>query len=476
MADSYIYSQDIINIFIKDKICQGDALLYKYYQEVNISKFRSRISKFKTAEDDIYVAIQTYITDATRDVIFQVIRNLVEYLKPYGDLILSGGEAFNTYLTPEHRVITTDIDTKFTPVVRLSNNKLITSSSPYMFGFIQCTKLALWDRLGKIVTQLNDTICSRIQKFVIDSSPLGKLFGISFPNKGHQVLRRRYTLIKKSKESSVLIDIEVFAIDLQLKYYDPAFKKITLHNIGGLLDIAFMRPKEFGFEATYTRNRGVSIRNPITKKITHDNKILVASKKFLINDLYALQKYKLRPGKKKKDQQRMYIFCRYILNIKNIKQSDSLESIYKKSIGKVKSSSKSLLNRPILTKRIMSTALRTDPYKYKSVTTRPCKDKIVKQLFYGIKGTSGLNIPKYSPTYSNYRFLANKGEWIKNNSPLYIHNESNYRPDTIINSKLVPPLEDILYGYNPSRNNWMSKILVQKAAMIPLVGLKIKVL
>ena len=171
----------------------------------------------------------------------------------------------------------------------------------------------------------------------------------------------------------------------------------------------------------------------------------------------------------------MYIFCRYILNIKNIKQTDSLEYIYKKSIGKVKSSSKSLLNRPVLSKRIMSTALRYDPYKYESVTTRPCKNNIIKQLFYGIKGTSGLDIPKYSPTYSNYRFLANKGEWIKNTSPLYIHNEANYRPNTITNSKLVPPLEDILYGYNPTRNNWMSKLLVQKAAMIPLVGLKIKV-
>jgi hypothetical protein len=57
---------------------------------------------------------------------------------------------------------------------------------------------------------------------------------------------------------------------------------------------------------------------------------------------------------------------------------------------------------------------------------------------------------------------------------LYIHNEANYRPSVIKNTK-VPPLKDVLYGYNPTRNAWMSDKLVQKAASIPLVGLKIKV-
>ena len=33
-------------------------------------------------------------------------------------------------------------------------------------------------------------------------------------------------------------------------------------------------------------------------------------------------------------------------------------------------------------------------------------------------------------------------------------------------------LKNILYGYNPVRDGWMPKSLINKAAIIPLVGLK----
>jgi hypothetical protein len=470
--DDAMYSNKTIDTFIKSKLCQDDALLYKYYQEVDVKKFRSRLSKFRDIDDDIKSGIQTFITDATRDVILGIIRELADHMKSYGDLIISGGDAVNAYIDKDYRIVTTDIDTKFTPVVKLSNSTLITSSSPQMFGYIQIAKLVMWDKLGQIVTRFSKLICKRIQKLIIDGSPLGKLFGISF---GTPPVNRRYTLIKKSKESSVLIDIELFAIDLQLRYYIPSEKKIKKQNIGGLLDIAYMRPNEFGFEATFTKSKGIYITNPITKKIVYDKKIQVASEKFLIEDIYALQKYNLRPTKKKKDQQRMYTICKYVLNM-NVKSSDSLESMYKKAIKKVGVIHTSLMNRPILTKAKLATAMRISPYKYESITTKPSKERVYKQLFYGLKGTNNLSIPGYSPTYSNYRFSVNKGEWIKNNSPLYIHNESTYRPNNIKNIKFVPPpLKDLLYGYSPARNAWMPPKLVQKAATITLVGLNIKV-
>ena len=469
--DTYMYSQKTINTFIKSKLCQDDALLYKYYQSVNVKKFRSRLSMFRDIDDNIKNVIQTFITDATRDVILGIIRELADYMKSYGDLIISGGDAVNSYIDSENRIITTDIDTKFTPVVRTSKDHLINSSDPQMFGYIQLAKLVIWDKLGQIITRFTRLICKRIQRLVIHGSPIGKLFGLSFPSTSP--IGRRYTLIKKSKESSVLIDIEVFAIDLQLKYYVPSERKITKLNIGGLLDIAFMRPNEFGFEATATKSKGIYITNPITKKIVYDRKIQVASAKFLIEDIYALQKYNLRPTKKKKDKQRMYTMCKYVLKL-NVRYSDSLDSMYKRGIKEVGVVHSSLLNRPILTKAKIVQALRVNPYKYESITSIPSKEKIYKQLFYGIKGSNGLHIPGYSPTFSKYRFLANKGVWIKNNSPLYIHNEANYRPNVIRNTK-VPPLKDLLYGYNPARDSWMSDVLVQKAAMIPLVGLKIKV-
>jgi len=113
-----------------------------------------------------------------------------------------------------------------------------------------------------------------------------------------------------------------------------------------------------------------------------------------------------------------------------------------------------------------------NPYAFEKVTTVPDKDKVYKQFFYGIK--SSTNVPGYYPTFSNYRFDIHKGDWVKNTSPLYIHNEATHRPLVIKNFPAVP-LQDILYGYSPARNNWMSAKLVKKAATIPLVGLKIKV-
>ena len=273
MADAAFYSEKSIDEFIKTKLCQSDKLLYKYYQDVNIQKFRSRLSKFKTqsTDDDIYVVVQTCITDSIRDILRTTIGNLTEYLKPYGDLIVSGGEAFNAYFDRESRIITTDIDTKFTPVIRIDKSHLITSQDPKLFGYLQVIKLLLWNKLGQLVTRLNTIICKRIEKFVT-SSKIGKLLGITIPKSSH--LNRRYTLIKKSKLTSVLIDIELFAIDLPVKYFRPMYNKLQINNIGGVLDIAFMRSNEFGFEATYTKDSGMWIRNPVTKQMSYNKKIL----------------------------------------------------------------------------------------------------------------------------------------------------------------------------------------------------------
>ena len=390
-------------------------------------------------------------------------------MKTYGDLIVSGGEAFNAYFDRESRIVTTDIDTKFTPVIRINKTHIVTSHDPKLFGYLQIIKLLFWNKLGQLVIRLNAIVCKRIKQLVI-SSTIGKLLGISFSNKSH--LTRRYTLIKKNKETSVLIDIELFAIDLQLKYFIPSYKKIKIHNIGGLLDIAFMRSNEFGFEATYTKDSGMNVRNPITKVTRYNKRILYASKKFLIEDIYYLQKFNLRPKKIKKDQQRMYSFCKNVLKVKNIKSTDTLESIYKKSITKVKHVSTTLLNRPIFNKRVIKKVSNIDPYKYKNVTTAQDVVKIVKQLYYGLKGQNGLTIPGYSPTYSKYRFIANNGKWIINNNPSYIHNEANYRPNNLPKKNPVNiRYSNILYGYSPARNYWLPKKLVYQSAQIPLVQL-----
>ncbi len=466
--DTQVYSEKTIDSFIKDKLCQSDKLLYRYYQEVDVQKFRKRLHTFKNADENIKRVVQTLITDATRDLIYKIIHVLTVEMKPYGDVIISGGEAINSYLTTDHRIITTDIDTKFTPVIK-TGKELLKYTHPSMFGYIQLAKLKMWNLIGKLVTRFNKVIIGRIKKFVISNS-IGKLLGISFPRK----LTRRYTLIKKSKQDSVLIDVELFAIDMKISYWVPSAKKVVPVAIGGLLDVAYMRPREFGFEATYKKMKGTYIVNPVTGKITVDKTIHVASTRFLMQDIYYLQKFKLRPEKIEKDRERLYMFAIHTLEAKDVHPRDSIDTIYKKSIRLAGGYNTNLLSRPVLTKKEIKNTIRIDPYKYESVTTKPLYGKIYKQLFYGIKASNGVNIPGYSPTFSNYRFNLEKGNWVKNMNPSYIHNEATHRPNNITKFPKVP-LEDILYGYNPSRNVSMSRTLVRKAAMIPLVGLKNKV-
>lgn len=470
MVDTDYYSKKTIDEFIKSTLCQDDALLYKYYQDVDVHRFRSRLSRFRDIDDNISKFVQTCITDTTRDVIINIIEELTLFMKPFGDLIMSGGAAFNAYFDTDNRIITTDIDTKFTPIFKV-DGKLITSRDPKFFGLLQVAKLLIWNKLGQIVIRYNSVICRRIQKYIIDS-PIGKLMGISFAKNVH-ALNRRYTLIKKDKSKNVLIDIELFAIDLQLKYFLPSEKKVSLRNIGGILDIAFMRPSEFGYEATYTKDAGLHVVNIVTNKVIYKKNILIASKKFLIDDLYYLQKFKLRPGKQSKDRKRMYIFCKYALNVSSIKPTDSLEVMYNKSKNKVKSTRTNLLSRPKFTINYIKQASRVNPLRYSNVTTPPDYIKIKKQLFYGLKGSNKLNIPGYIKTNSNMRFEPNKGMWVKNNSTTYIHNEANYRPINIkVQKAPTVQLLDILYGYSPARDSWISPTVLVKSADIPLSGLK----
>ena len=461
MEAHIVYIDKTVNAFVLDKLCRGDKLLHKYYQEVNVEKFRKRLISVGVTDDDVKTVVQTFITDAVRDVVYKIIKVLTLYLKSYGDLIISGGEAINMYIKAEQRIMTTDIDTKFTP---------FSPDSQKLFGYVQLTKLKLWNKLGNIATVYNNIIVNRVKRIVVNE-PLGKLLGLSFP-KGLHPLNRRYTLIKKNKALGTLIDIEVFALDLKVKYFIPSEKKVAVQNIGGILDIAFMKPKEFGYEASHTKGKGIYIYNPLTGKHVYDRSIYVASPKFLFEDIYALQKYNLRPTKKEKDRKRLYTFAKYVLKIKSISPRDSIDVIFNKSKSKALGFEPTV-SRPPATANDIASVLRMDPYKYSSVTTTPDKEKVMKQLFYGIKTSANLKIPGYSQTLSNYRFNVNKGNWVKNNDPLYVHNEATHRPDVIKNFPVVP-VEDTLYGYSPARDSWMPKILVRKAAMIPLVGLKIK--
>ena len=70
--------------------------------------------------------------------------------------------------------------------------------------------------------------------------------------------------------------------------------------MGGILDIPFMRPDEFGYRMSHlTRKKGITYRNASTGKMVVNNKILVASKEFLIGDIYLMHKLKLATRKER---------------------------------------------------------------------------------------------------------------------------------------------------------------------------------
>lgn len=476
--DNKFYSEQAINTFVKDVLCQKDPILFEYYTNDKITKFRKRLSRlYKHSDSDIKTVVQTYITDSSRDLIRETIGDIGKYMRPMGDLIISGGEAFNSYFYRESRIITTDIDTKFTPIFKSQRD-----TSKY-FGYIQVAKLLLWDYLGKTVVRLNKLIHERVTTIVFKTK-MAKMLGLSFSEKGPWITRR-FTLIKKLKQSNtnvvtkedVLIDIELFAIDLKLNFFLPSAGRVKPVNIGGLLDIAFMRPGEVGFESMYSKERGMYIRNVVTDNITYNKDIMIAGKKFLVEDLYLMQSLGLRPQKRIKDRKRMFMFCKDVLKIKNIKSTDSIEHIYLKSFLTIKSRKLNILDRPVFTKAYVTRAMKVNPSKYAAYTGDVKQSKILYQLILGLKGANNQHINGYKQTKSNFKFNVKTKKWIRNKSLEYIKNESTYRPnDTTKVPSRVPRvhLRNMLYSYRANRNGWMPNVLVKKASMIPIVGLKNK--
>ena len=303
-----------------------------------------------------------------------------------------------------------------------------------------------------------------------------KFLGISF-KQASPVVTRRYTLIKKKKMGSankptkgdVFIDVELFALDMNIRYFSPDSGKIEDFNIGGILDIPFMRPKEFGYEVVLSRRKGITYRNLDSGKLKTNNKVYIASKEFLIEDIYLMQKLKLRPEKKEKDRQRLIKLAR--LFDKRIKGTDSMEEVFKKVRSKI------VRKGPAATKKnarvSMNQAKRVDPNKYKNYTTKPSDERLSKQMVFGFKSAvKNTKVNGYEKSSGNKQFNVNTLKWknVTNNS--YVKNEYNLRPK---NSKNLPKnfnVSNTLYGYKPRRNTWVEKNVLNKSAAIPFVGLK----
>jgi hypothetical protein len=466
--DDQIYSKHVIDKFIQENLLFKDEKLKKYFDrnaQRDLGKFRSRVHttyKSKDFEKVMYV----FVTDSIRDIIINTVGDVTEYMKPMGDVIISGGEAFNLYIEYKDRIITSDIDAKFVP--RLPVN-------PEYFGKLQATKLMLWNKLGEIAKRLNLRIKKRILSMKKKHPKLFRFLGISFKNTGPFVTRR-YTLIKKKKTSNsnkpgkgdVFIDVELFALDLNIRFFSPASGRVEDFTMGGILDIPFMRPNEFGYEVVLSRRRGITYRNLNTGKLVTDIRVYIASKEFLIEDIYLMHKLKLRPEKKEKDRQRLVKLAQ--LFDKRVKVSDSIEDVFKRVRSKI------VRKAPVVKKNArvpMNAAKKIDPYKYKNFTTKPSDEKLSKQIVHGLKPVvKNTKIDGYVNSSGNKRFNLKTQKWVnvKNNS--YVKNEYTLRPEKAIGLPTDMNISKTLYGYKPRRNQWIPKDLLNKSAAIPFVGLK----
>ena len=459
--DEKSYSKPVINRFLDAQLFFRDALLKKYYEANDVKKFRSRVHR-QFPNEQFEKLIYVLVTDSIRDIILDTVGELTEFMKSMGDLVISGGEAFNMYMDYKDRIITSDIDAKFVP--RMAKDKKY-------FGKLQAVKLILWNKMGQIAKRLNIRIKKRI---LSRKNKIFKFLGIGFKRQGPYVTRR-YTLIKKKKsgkdekpsKGDVFIDVELFALDLNMRYFSIGSGKIEDFTLGGILDIPFMRPKEFGYGVVKNvARKGVSYRNMDTGRVKVNTKVMVASKEFLIEDIYMMHKLKLRPEKKEKDRQRLLKLAK--LFTKNVKSTDSIETIFKKAF------------RPKVTRRVlrpknppMKKALRVNPHKYEKFTTPPSKERLSRQIVHGINPVvKNTNVQGFENSSGNQRFNLDTFTWKKNDSEEYIKNEFSMRPtrpEPLPNNLNV---QETLYGFRPRRDGWVPKPLLKRASAIPFVGLK----
>lgn len=462
--DTGIYSEAVINRFLKKNLFFNDPILKKYYDNDNLSAFRKRVArvhKDKSFEKMVYA----FVTDQIRDIIMKIVGEVSSKLEPYGDMIISGGEAFNKYIDRENRIITSDIDTKFVPRFQYDNK---------YFGKLQMLKLLTWDKLGQISETYNKKIKDRVDK---SNSKIAKFIGLGFSQNGPYVTRR-YILIKKKKGGNdqkptardVFIDVELFSLDLNVRYFSIEKGKIEQFVIGGILDMPFMRPKEFGYEIVKTGRQGVSYKNKDTCHVIHDKRIKIASREFLIEDVYLMQKLGLRPEKKEKDRERMIKLSKMIDKNIRVNRGDSIEKIFDKIKSKIHTKSRVVRKTANIRP---STVKAINPNKYSNYTTTPRKDRLSKQIVHGVKSSlPNMNINRYNKTKGKQRFNLTKQKWVETKSKRYIGNEFTHRPKNSINFDKNIDTSKLLYGYRKNRDEWIPKHIIKKSSKIPFVGLK----
>ena len=186
--DEVLYPRSIREAFIHEHLFFRDAKLKEYFEKDMVKEFRARV-KSKHAKKTYEKFMYVLVTDSIRDIILKAVGEISSHMATSGDLVVSGGEAFNIYAAPCDRIVTSDIDAKFVPRM---------SVSPKFFGKLQGTKLIMWDKIGQVAKRLDTQVKRRIQDVRRKHAKIFKFLGIGFEPRGPWVTRR-FHLIKKKK-------------------------------------------------------------------------------------------------------------------------------------------------------------------------------------------------------------------------------------------------------------------------------------
>lgn len=462
--DEKYYSPKAVDDFAKEVICLGKSDMYTAWKNNDPVRWRKLLVRHKATNDQVEKMLNVVITDAMRPIIHSAIRLLTKKLLPLGELIVSGGEAFNFYSPREHRIVTSDIDTKFVPGYKFGQKRT--------FLNYQSTRILIWDQMETLRAYFNPNIRRAVGRLV--RSKAGRFLGIS-KSDSKSPLTRRYTRKAKERkntstnkvsEGDTLSDIEVFALDLNVKWFHPEQRKRVDEHMGGLLDVVLLRRGEMGSAVWDDR------------LYLKDQKIMVAGKKYLIEDLYLLNKLGLRKSKAEKDRKRLYLFCKHILGIPGVRSSMSVDSLYKHikpRIAHMKAVPRKRI--PFNSKVAFDNAMKVNPLRNERVgVSKPSRNKSM-QLALSVKAPRGLKIPGYKETAGNVRFNEHTLRWKRNKSLHYIHDEYTHKVNKNAENKI--PLNGIqkiriektLVGYNPQRDSYIPVEFVRKAALIKYAGM-----
>ena len=469
--DNRLYSDETIRKYIFKNLCKGDKVLLKYYDNDNLSAFRKRLqTKYKDA--NLKDMLNVYVTDTIRDIVYKIVGELSEFLKPMGSVVISGGDAINMYLPRSERVVTGDIDTKFAPRIKYDL---------HFFGKLQMIKLLVWDKLGELAMKFNTHIKERIQN---DRSKLKRFLGVSFTKTGPWVTRR-YTLMNKMKttpnyiqnaaEGNRLIDVELFALDLNVGWFDPSAGKVVQKRMGGILDMPFMRPREFGYDVLFKgQTTGVTYINRNSGAVITDNRIDIASRAFLLHDIVIMQELKLRPDKQAKDRARLIKLAMSVSKDFKFSASENIFDIYTKVMKKVTVPTK----RITMNGRVnLDAAMRVNPMRYIKYTSVLDESKVDRQYLFGLKSLLPINLYGFVKTHGRKRFDVKTKKWVNNYRPEYVGNYWQYRPSMNIeklnfikNTNIDLNSWRLLYGLNFKRDSWVPFKIIDSAAAIQFIG------